>query len=208
MIARVVLTMSVVVCLSCPTTTKAAVKSPLETLRQIEQRIKRLLKSKGKQKNAAWQKSRLQVRDAVNTLIDFQHLAQGALSNHWLARSALEQTEFVAVFSDVVERNYVKQLQENINYSLEYRKQTVRKDRAQVLTVGRIERDGRPEEVEIEYHLRRVDSRWMAYDVVTDGVSVMRNYRSQFNRIIRKDGYSALIQKLRRRLQTLGPLTL
>ena len=58
------------------------------------------------------------------------------------------------------------------------------------------------EEVLVEYEMRKIKAHWMVYDVVTDDVSIVRNYRSQFHRIIKKKSYKALVDKMRRKLQT------
>ena len=74
---------------------------------------------------------------------------------------------------------------------------------ATVTTMVHIEKDGRPEEIEIIYKMRQVDGDWMVYDVITDEVSILRNYRSQFNRIIQRDSYKVLVQKMRSKLDQL-----
>ena len=67
----------------------------------------------------------------------------------------------------------------------------------------KVKKDGRTSEIVIEYKMRRAKGRWVVYDVITDDVSIVRNYRSQFNRIIRRDSYEVLVKKMRRKLEKL-----
>jgi ABC-type transporter MlaC component len=75
-----------------------------------------------------------------------------------------------------------------------------RRGRMEVPTKVRVRRRGRQEEVEVVYTLAERSGRWRVVDVETDGVSTVRNYRSQFRRIIDQDGFAALLERMRTRL--------
>ena len=182
----------------------AIAESPTKSLQRTNRTLKTLLKKKVKKGSNTEAKVKVKIKDAVNRFLDFHELARLALGKHWPKRTEQEQNEFVSILRELIERNYVKQLKDNLDYRLEYRHEKVKGSEARVVTAIKVISDGRPEEVTIEYKMRRNDDgSWMVYDVITDEVSVVRNYRSQFNRIIRKQSYQSLVKKMKRKLETI-----
>jgi phospholipid transport system substrate-binding protein len=194
--ARVVLALALL--LAAPA---AAAEPPTQTLKRLNDKITRLLARKTKPGTPADKKVRDEVKKLVNSLLDYEELAKLSLGKHWKERSEKQRAEFVALLRDLIERNYVKQLRGNLGYKLEYGKETVNGDEAEVKTTITVTKNSRPTRIQIDYKLRRQDGRWMVYDVITDEVSIVKNYRSQFNRIIKKESYDALVKKMRRKLE-------
>jgi phospholipid transport system substrate-binding protein len=180
----------------------ARAESPKQTIQRINNKITKLLRQKVKKGSAAEKKMKDDVKKAVNTLLDFEELARLALHKHWKERSDKERTEFVNILKDLIERNYVKQLRSNLNYKLEYRAEKSKGEKGLVDTAVKVEKNGRVTEILITYLMKKSkDGAWVVYDVVTDEVSIVNNYRSQFNRIIRKESYDALVKKMKRKLE-------
>ena len=173
----------------------ALAESPMVTIRKTNTTLHTLLKKQSKGKASA------RLKKVVNAFLDFEELARRSLGKHWDKRTPAQRAEFVEILGELIERNYVKQLRGNLGYKLEYRDQKIEGDKAHVVTVVKVTKDGRTEEVTVEYKMRKTKRGWMAYDVITDDVSVVRNYRSQFNRIISRDSYEELVKKMRRKLQ-------
>jgi phospholipid transport system substrate-binding protein len=178
----------------------AAAETPTQTLKRVNARINKLLAQKPKAGSAADKRVKDDVKKAVNALLDFQELARLSLGKHWTERSEKERAEFTGILRDLIERNYVKQLRSNLDYKLDYKSEQASGETALVKTAVKVEKNGRVTEVLIDYKLRKGKGGWMVYDVVTDEVSIVDNYRSQFNRIIRKESYEALVKKMRRKL--------
>ncbi|MCA9669648.1 MAG: ABC transporter substrate-binding protein [Myxococcales bacterium] len=174
----------------------ALADSPMAQIKRSNTRLNNLLRKK-----TITKKIKKSVKREVGGFLDFQELARRSLGRHWAKRSAKEQSEFVRLLTDLIEANYVKQLKGNLGYKLEYRKEKVSGDSAHVTTAVKVTKNGRTEEVVIEYKMKRKNGRWLVYDVITDDVSVVRNYRSQFNRIISKKSYEHLVKKMRAKLQ-------
>lgn len=174
----------------------ALAESPMAQIKRSNTRINSLLRKKVLTKSI-----KKKVNREVGDFLDFQELARRALGRHWKKRSATEQTEFVQLLTDLIQRNYVKQLKGNLGYTLEYRNQKVAGQKAHVVTAVKVTKNGRTEEVVIEYKMMRKKGRWVVYDVITDDVSVVRNYRSQFNRIIKKKSYEHLVNKMKAKLK-------
>ncbi|MFH1132746.1 MAG: ABC transporter substrate-binding protein, partial [Pseudomonadota bacterium] len=161
--------------------TWAMAGDPTLAVKRTDKTLKSLLRQKVKVGSQEEKQLNVQIKRTVNAFLDFKELARLSLGKHWSQRTAKEQNEFVDVLGELIERNYVKRLRDNLNYRLEYRKQDISGEGARVLTAVKLKKDGRTEEVLIEYLMHRGKNGWMVYDVITDEVSVVRNYRSQFN---------------------------
>jgi len=178
-----------------------ALESPTQTLRQANERLTKLLNKKTTPGSRAAEQVKDGVKKEVNQLLDYEELAKLSLGKHWKDRSDKARTEFTGLLRDLIERNYVKQLRSNLGHKIEYKGETLTGDTALVSTVVRVEKKGRVTEVAIDYKMKKQSTRWMVFDVVTDEVSIVQNYRSQFNRIIRKESYDALVKKKKRKLE-------
>lgn len=179
----------------------AQAETPIQTLKSLQGKINKLLAQKTKAGTGAAKKNKEEVKKLVNSLLDFPELARLSLAKHWEGRSEKERTEFTGILKDLIERNYVKQLRSNLDYKLDYKSEKITGENALVSTVVKVEKKGRVTEIQIDYKLRKVKGTWMVFDVVTDEVSIVQNYRSQFNRIIRKESYEALVKKMKRKLE-------
>jgi len=193
--------------LSAQNTSEASAyaKSPIKSLKNTNRELSSLIK-KQSQETATEAIERLErrIKKAVNRFLDFRQLAKLALSKHWEERTPAERDQFVGILRELIERSYIKQLRSNVNYQVKYNSEQVDGDTARVLTAVQVKQDsGRIDQVSVEYKMRRVDGAWMVYDVITDDVSIVRNYRSQFNRIIKRKSYQALVQKMRKKLETI-----
>lgn len=185
----------------CLASSPAQAQTPIQTLKTLHIRINKLIAQKHKAGSAGEKKNKDEVKKVVNTLLDFPELARLSLAKHWEGRSEKERTEFTGILKDLIERNYVKQLRSNLDYKLEYKGEKVTGETALVQTVVKVEKKGRVTEIQIDYKLRKVKAAWMVFDVITDEVSIVSNYKSQFNRIIRKESYEALVKKMKRKLE-------
>lgn len=139
---------------------------------------------------------RNEVRKIARELFDFEEVTRRTLSRHWAARSPEERTEFVALFTDLLERSYLNRIDayagENMTYlgeSIDAGYATVK---SKVLTQRRTE-------IALDYRLHLRDGRWRVYDLQIDGVSFVSTYRSQFDRIIQAESYTALLERLRKK---------
>jgi len=137
---------------------------------------------------------RAEIRRVAQGLFDFDEMARLTLARHWKDRSISEQAEFVRLFTDLLERSYLTTIENYAGETITFVGESVGDPYAQVRS--RIVTN-RLVEIPIDYRLRKRDSRWVVYDVVLDGVSLVSNYRSQFNTIIRTSSFADLMAKLR-----------
>ena len=139
---------------------------------------------------------RTEIRRLARELFDFEEVTRRTLSRHWAARSADERAEFVALFTDLLERSYVTRVEayagENIAYFGEAVDASYATVRSKILT-------DRRSEIALDYRLHLRDGRWRVYDLQIDGVSFVSTYRSQFGRIIQAESYAALVERMRKK---------
>ncbi len=138
---------------------------------------------------------RAAVRTVANDLFDFAEMAKRTLARHWQGQTAREREEFAGLFADVLERAYISKIElsgggEKIRYGREH----LDGDFATV-TTKITTRQG--QEVPVDYRMLRQGDRWLVYDVVIEGISLVSNYRSQFNQIIQTSSYEALVRRMK-----------
>lgn len=178
----------------------ARAQTPIAALRKSHERINELLAKERTATASDKAAVREEIKRVVNGFLDYRELSRRALDQHWAARSKKEQDEFVAVLRELIERNYVKQLRDNLDYEVIYKDQKIDGPEATVHTIVRVSKRGRAVDTAIDYQLRRGTDGWVVFDIITDDTSLVRTYRSQFNRIIQRESYDALIKKMRRKL--------
>ncbi|MCA9603777.1 MAG: ABC transporter substrate-binding protein [Polyangiales bacterium] len=185
--------------LSVPTV--AAAEGPVtQFLKGKHEQVNKLLKVPAKSTDARDARDQ-KVTAIIGNLLDFRKLSQASLAEAWEERSAKERDEFVTLLQQLVERNYKKNLENTMEYTIKYVDEVPAKGEAvHVTTQARDAKNRRAPAVKIEYLLEPKGSDWAVVDVTTDGVSMVANYRSQFRRIMQKDGWGGLLDRMRKRL--------
>ncbi len=139
----------------------------------------------------------------VNPVMDFDRLSQNVLSKHWPTLDAVQRQTFVDLFRALVFHSYLKEIRSaNEDYTVVYEDEEAKGRKAAAVTaVAKTKKV----DIELVFHLTTADGKlWVAEDIVIDEVSLVENYREQFNKIIAKDGFKALLQKMRDKLVDLG----
>ena len=136
---------------------------------------------------------RLALKRTISVIFDYGEMAKRSLGKHWNPRTPDEKKEFTELFATLLENSYASKIESYNNEKIVYIKNTVDGDYSEVKSkVVTAKRD----EFTLDYRLLNQNGKWMVYDVVIEGVSLVSNYRSQFNRIITANGYPALVKKL------------
>jgi len=175
---------------------------PTDQLRQHVDRLVQILEDPALRQPARTRERRAAIRAVAERVFDFEEIARRALGPHWRARTPEERREFVALFTDLLESAYVTKLEQYQGEKVVYAGEHVEGDLATVRTRV-VARDGT--EIPIDYRMHRTPDGWRIYDVLIEGVSLVANYRAQFDRIIRTGSYQALVEKLRAREFTPPP---
>jgi phospholipid transport system substrate-binding protein len=180
----------------------AAAGPPTDQTRMTVDRVLSILKNPSLQSNP--KQRREQLRETIYPRFDFTEMAKRSLGPHWSRRSPQEQQEFVKVFTDLLESSYVDQIESYNGEKIAYTREQLDKDSAEVFTKV-ITKKG--EEFSINYKLHPVGGEWKVYDVVVEDVSLVNNYRSQFNRVLANASFDELLRKLQQKTPELkGPV--
>jgi phospholipid transport system substrate-binding protein len=176
----------------------ATAGEPTDLVRQITDQVLKILEDPQFQAPNRHAERQERLHKIAEQVFDWQEMARRALAVHWRERTPQEQQEFVRLFRDLVEGTYINRLESAIQEKreIQYVGEQVDGSRAAVKT-NVVTRRNQP--VPIEYRLQKADGRWLIYDVLVEGISLVNNYRSQFNRIITSSSYNDLVQKMKNR---------
>jgi phospholipid transport system substrate-binding protein len=174
----------------------AGAGEPTDQLRQRVDRVINLLQDPKLAGEGKADERRAAVRKVANEIFDFRETAQRALGPHWRSRTPAEQDEFARLFADLLEHSYLSKIEQYGGEKVAYSGESIDADAATVRTKIQTPKGS---EIPVDYRMLRADGHWRVYDVVIEGVSLVGNYRTQFNKIIQTGSYEDLVQKLRSR---------
>src|SRR5918999_3811341 len=141
------------------------------------------------------QKQRVQVidrlRQIVYPLFDFNEMAMRSLGANWRRLNPQQRQEFVSTFTALLEKTYADQIDLYNGQQVVYTGETVDGDYAQV--DSRII-DTSGQTYSVVYKVHKVEGKWRIYDVVAENISLINNYRSQFNRVIARSSFDELLK--------------
>jgi phospholipid transport system substrate-binding protein len=132
------------------------------------------------------------LRETINGRFNYRQMVMRSLAKNWDARSDQERQEFIALFKSLLENSYANKLEAYKNEKINYLDEIIKGKYALVKT----EVVRKSSTIGVDYKLIQENGNWKVYDFVIEGVSIIRNYRAQFTKIIRRDSYEVLVQKL------------
>jgi phospholipid transport system substrate-binding protein len=169
---------------------------PTDHLRQYSDQVLKVLEDpalKGDDKRA---ERRAAVRKVAIEIFDVSETAKRALGRHWQARNEAEREEFTQIFADLLERTYVSRIDQYGGETVKYVGESMDGDTATVRS-RIVTRQGT--EIPVDARMLRKGDRWLVYDIAIEGVSLINNYRAQFDSIIQKTSFQELVQRLKTR---------
>jgi phospholipid transport system substrate-binding protein len=175
--------------------------TPMAVLKKSDSALKKLFARRAPSWSPEADAKRGEMRKIVAGFLDFEELARRALARHWDGLSAKQRTDFVSTLRDLIERSYIKQVHGSPNYDLVFEKETVEGQEADVTATLHTVARGKKVDVSMEYKLLAKDGRWLVYDVITDEQSMLENYRAEFNKIINKESFDALLKRMKKKLE-------
>ena len=144
------------------------------------------------------QQRRAKIRQVVLQRFGFTEMSKRALGRYWNERNPEERTEFVRLFTDLLERAYIDRVDGYTGEQVVYLVESVDGDYSEVRSKIVTKRN---QEIPITYRLQKASSNWEVYDVIVEGVSLVNNYRTQFSKIIRTSSYQELVKKMQVKLE-------
>jgi phospholipid transport system substrate-binding protein len=171
-----------------------------QTVKQANGKIEQLLKQKPAPGSKEEKDLAAKVTTSVRDFLDIDELGKRAMADQWAKLSPEQQSEFLATLRSLIEDNYVRGLRANLEYKVDYTGESTDKaGNIVVTTTIHTQRKGRPMKISVDYLLKQDGGKLKAWDVKTDGVGLVENYRTQFNKIIEREGFAGLIAKMKKK---------
>ncbi len=181
--------------------TPPAGSSPMADLKKSNATLKKLFQKQSPSWSPENDAKKSELRKIVSGFLDFEELSRRALAKHWDELTPKQRSEFTGVLRDLIERNYIRQVHGQPNYDLTFSKEEINGSEATVDASLDAMSNGKKVKVEMVYKLLYKGNRWLVYDVVTDEQSMLENYRAEFNKIIKKESFDALVKRMKKRLE-------
>jgi phospholipid transport system substrate-binding protein len=180
--------------LICGLTAYSAV-APKTQIQETVDRVIDVLRDKQLQGEARRQTlSRL-----IRARFDFSIMSQRTLGKYWRTASSAEQEKFVRLFSDLLEASYIGRIEAYSGETVNYGEEKIEGDRAEVATTV----NSGNTHIPIVYRMVQRGEEWYVYDVIIEEVSLIRNYRSSYGEIVRKEGFSGLFRRMEEKINEL-----
>ena len=136
------------------------------------------------------------LENIVARRFDFEEMGKRTLGAHWRTLDAGQQKEFVRLFQHFLSGTYAGNIDGYVGGRVEYVKERRKGEFAEVQTKIVTKKLSVP----VDYRLLRRSNAWRVYDVVIDGISLVKNYRGQFGRILKTDSFATLLEKLQKKV--------
>lgn len=181
-----------------------AASTPLSLIQSGSERALQILRSSHAGEAPALRQRRGEILQIVDEYFNFQEMAKRALGRSWKDQSPDKQQEFVKLFKQLLFNTYVDRVETytSANEKLAYDQEKIEGEYALVKTriVGYKNAD-----VQVDYRLRREKGdQWKAYDVVVEGISLVNNYRQQFDSLLTNGSFEALLNRMREKVKAQG----
>jgi len=168
---------------------------PTDQLREGVDRVVKILRDPELKGDKQIDRRRAAIALVAGEIFDFGEMAKRTLAQHWDKRTPAEQKEFVRLFTVLFQRSYVSKVdQQDAAGRMTYRGETVDADYAVVQTSVALNNGS---EMPLAYRMHKPRDHWQVYDLSLDGISLVANYRAQFNKIIRTSSFETLVAKLK-----------
>ena len=170
---------------------------PLVQVQKSVDAILMILQSEELQTPEKKDERKQRILTVVNRMFDFRGMARSSLGQNWNSLTTEERDRFVSLFASLIEQRYIGKIDAYSNQKVIYKNQRVRNNKARVYTVI-IDKDL---EIPIDYSLQMSQGKWLIKDLKIENVSLIANYRRDFNSIIRKKQFAGLVEKITEQLE-------
>ena len=184
--------LSLWLCMALPASAQA--DGPTDQVRGTVDKVLTSVRGGQATSKAQIEAQRAQLAEVIYPRFDFTEMAKRSLGRHWPGRSAEEQREFVALFATLMGKSYADNIQTYTNQTVLYTRE--REDHPYAEVDTRIVSE-KGSIVSVNYKLHNIDKQWKVYDLVIEDISVVNNYRSQFDRVIARSSFTELIRTMK-----------
>jgi phospholipid transport system substrate-binding protein len=166
-------------------------------LRGTIDQVLKIVGDKNLQKDPTLRRKKL--RQAIALRFNYKQMVMRSLAKNYNERSDDEREEFTGLFKKLLENSYASKIENYQNETINYVDEKIKGSYAMVRTQI-VRKDG---VIDVDYKMLKDNGQWLVYDFVIEGVSLIRNYRSQFSKIISTESYGALVSKLAKKIDEL-----
>jgi phospholipid transport system substrate-binding protein len=142
---------------------------------------------------------RAKIRAHINKRFDFKAMSQRTLATNWKHATEQERQKFVDLFSQLIENTYLGKIEAYTNEKVEYPGEKVKGNKALVETLI----IAASADIPVDYKLYKKGDAWWVYDVIIEGVSLVSNYRSSYQEIVKNEGFDGLLAKMQEKIDEL-----
>ncbi len=144
---------------------------------------------------------RRQLRGMLEGHFDFPDMARIALGYHWRQLNPNQRAEFSQLFTAFIENAYLSKIQDYSGQDVVVTSQNSEGPGFARVRTHVVQQGKQP--INVDYLLRQMGDDWKIYDVTVDNISIIANYRNQFNRVINDQGFAKLMSDMRLKQQEL-----
>ena len=171
----------------------AGVDSPTHVVKNTIDKVIQLVTDEELKKPDQVSHRRTLLEETIGQHFDFKEMAKRSFAAHWKKRNEEDQQEFVRLFQALLSKTYAKKIENYSGEEIRYLRERLKGPYAEVQTKIISKKTA----ISLDYRLLLKDDIWRVYDVVVEGVSLVKNYRVQFDRIIHRNSYQKLVETLR-----------
>jgi phospholipid transport system substrate-binding protein len=172
--------------------------NPMEEIKQTTDKILSIVTNPALKAPSKTEEREKLIHQAVYERFDWGEMSRRSLAIHWAKRTPEERKEFIRLFSELLERTYMKKVEGFSGEKVLYEGEAIERDYATVKIKIVTKKD---KDIPVEYRLKKEGNNWFIYDVSIEGVSLVNNYRTQFNSILLQSSYEDLVKRLREKAE-------
>ena len=190
--APLILTVTLLLALS---SVSAWAGPPTDQLRQGIDRVVQILRDPALAGDRQADERRAAIGRVAGEIFDFGDMAKRSLGQHWDGRTPAERVEFARLFTELIQRSYIAKVDQHGSVArVTFLGETVDEGYAVVRTTIPLSNGST---MPLDYRMHRAGDHWQVYDLSMDGISLLANYRAQFNKIIRTASFGELVARLK-----------
>jgi len=170
---------------------------PTEKIKQTTDKLVAILSDESLKSPEKRAEKKKRIREVVDERFDWEAFSRRSLGRHWKKMTKEEKKTFVSLFGEILESAYMARVGDYSGEKMSFVEESVDGKYALVQAKIMTEKYG---EIPVKYRVRKKENDWLIYDISVQGVSLVNNYRSQFNNILTKSSPHELIKRLQEKL--------
>jgi phospholipid transport system substrate-binding protein len=174
----------------------AAATEAAQQVKQTVDRVLAIVNDPALKGDAKAAERRQKLKEVIGARFDFAEMAKRSLGAQWQKRSPAEQKEFVEVFTELLEGAYLDKIESYSSEKVRFVNDRQDKDYAEV---GTKIINNKGEEFSVDYRLYNANGDWKVSDVIIENISLVNNYRAQFNRVLARSSYAELLETMKQK---------